>query len=612
MRACESLFEGQEELQRTVAAPAGKEHYRLLARLASWIDGGTIIDIGTHHGLSAAALACGNPSNRVVTFDVADFITGAAARERFDRLPNVERSMDNLWEAEARERWRDTLVGARLILLDVEPHGGEMEMQLLRWLDDQGYAGLLLCDDIWYFKDMRDRFWSQIPAERKVDLTTVGHWSGTGLVTFRNTPPLRLSVVLREDERAVGSGFWDDCAAGGSPSGAKDFGGSPSGAKDFEKGSASGGAPRCLPQEGQDGSDAWTVVTAFFELAKLPDATAPIRARDSTHYLKHAAMTLSLNVNMVVFCDPEWREALEQLRPAHLRPRTRFVARAFTDFPLVRDWHGRILAARGGDGTHVDPRNTASYYLLCMLRYVMLSETIADNPFRSSHFAWVNICIERMSWKGAMYFPRVWSERRDRFSTCYIDYQPRALTRDLHEYYRGGGRCGMCSGFFTGSAENMRRVAELLLLKFEELARQGLGHADEQLFSLVYFDHPELFEPYLGDYTEMVVNYGWVRENAHAPVRNVLRNLAASGEDPRLLAKLCARWLESVRRGCATVPPGMVNHVSALFRDAAIAQFPDLRTTVIGRAGRVGTPSGAPEGPSGGAAAKELGETASP
>jgi hypothetical protein len=547
MQAAAAVFESSDS-KRDVTSPAGKEHYRLLAHLASMMSDAVIIDIGTHRGLSAVALAS-NPSNRVVTFDIADFLTGPT-KERFERVPNITRSFDNLWDAPTRERWRDTLLRSKLIFLDIEPHGGTMETELLRWLDENDYAGWLVCDDIWYFKGMRDHFWSKIPAARKFDLTTVGHWSGTGLVTFRASE--QISVLLREDQLAVGSGFWDDA-----------------------------GTPKYVPQEGSDGSDAWTVVTAFFDLAKLPDATPQIRARDAAHFLKHAPMTLSLNVNMVIYCDPEWKDALEKLRPEHLRPRTQFVARAFTEFQLVQDWHRVVYHSRGGDGTHVDPRNTTSYYLLCMLRYVMLTETIARNPFGSSHFAWVNLCIERMSWKSAMYFPRIWDERRDRFSTCYIDYQPRSLTTNLAEYYRAGGKCGMCSGFFTGSAEYMRRVSELLLDKFKVLAREGHGHADEQLFSLVYFDHPELFAPYLGDYTEMVVNYGWVRDNAHAPVNNILRNLSASKEDARLLAKLCVRWLESVRRGCSTVPAGLVERVTGMFRDAAIACVEDLRTTVM-------------------------------
>jgi hypothetical protein len=541
-RGAEQALERQEQRQNLLA-PAGKEHYRMLGKLAQQFSDALFIDIGTHHGLSTLALAS-NPSNRVLTFDIADFLT-ASENEAFRQKGNITRSFDNLWADDIRQKWRDTLLSAAAIFLDIEPHNGLMEMDLFRWLDANGYRGWLVCDDIWYFKGMRDNFWYHVPEDRKVDLTGVGHWSGTGVIFFRDEPASTISVRLREDELGEGSGW----------------------RQDEGKGDGSG-------------SSCWTVVTAYFDLAKRPDASPQIRERDSAHFLRNAPMTLALPVNMVVYCDPEWEDALRKLRPAHLQSRTRFIARPFEDFGLVQKWYDMICAARGGPQSHSDPRNTASYYLLCMLRYVMLTETIKQNPFASSHFAWVNLCIERMSWKSAMYFPRVWREKRERFSTCYIDYQPRALTRDLVRYYQWG-RCGMCSGFFTGSADHMAQVSRLLLERFEQVALAGFGHADEQLFSLVYFDHPDLFEPYLGDYGEMVVNYGWVRDNAEAPVRNVLRNLAASNENPRLLAKLCARWLESVRRGCAQPSQAAIDRVSQLLRDAAIAAYPDIRTTVL-------------------------------
>jgi hypothetical protein len=49
-----------------------------------------------------------------------------------------------------------------------------------------GYNGFVVCDDIWHFKDMRDRFWYKIPYFNKFDLTELGHFSGTGIFTFNN------------------------------------------------------------------------------------------------------------------------------------------------------------------------------------------------------------------------------------------------------------------------------------------------------------------------------------------------------------------------------------------------------------------------------------------
>jgi hypothetical protein len=154
-----------------------------------------------------------------------------------------------------------------------------------------------------------------------------------------------------------------------------------------------------------------------------------------------------------------------------------------------------------------------------------------------------------MSWKNGVVFPHLWNEYRDKFSTCYIDYQPKKLTADLAEYYKWG-RCGMCSGFFTGNKFYMGAFCDQVLAKFAQMASLGYGHADEQLFTLVYFQSPGIFEFYLGDYTEMIVNYGWVLDRPEEPVKNVMKNLWASGEKNwGLLYELADRWLQSYTHG---------------------------------------------------------------
>ncbi len=495
---------------------AGNQHYRLLAYLSSQVCGRTLIDIGTHRGSSALALSY-NMTNTVHTFDIDDRL---AQEWKMTKWANrdIQFHKENLWDPAVRAAWRDRLLSAAVIFMDIDPHDGPMELEFYHWLKAEGYQGLLVCDDIWYFKGMRDHFWYHVEDADKVDATLVGHWSGTGIVHFGKT-------IVEVSERA--------------PS-------------------------RAAIAKGNDADEkSWTAVTAYFNLTKRPDASAEIKARPQAYYMQHANMTMALPINLVVFCDADSKAALEAMRPAHLREKTHWIVKEFGDFELVQANYEFITATREARNYKADPRNTVSYYLFCMLRYAMLQQAMAENVFNSTHFAWVNICIERMSWKSGVVFPLIWSEFRDKFSTCYIDYQPRKWLANLDEYYRWG-RCGMCSGFFTGSKEYMSRFCEAVLAKFTEMTAKGLGHADEQLFSLVFFDHPDIFEFYLGDYTEMIVNYGWVRDRPSEPVKNVLGNLAIAGENWPLLDTLCQRYLDSVAYGCCKPPKGDVEHAAVL------------------------------------------------
>ena len=476
----------------------GQNHYWLLAYLGSLYKGRNIIDIGTHKGSSALALSYSG-ENCVHTFDIEQRMSDAQRAKKWGGQ-NIIQHYENLWDPAVRDQWSDIILGSAFIFLDIDPHDGPMEYEFYTWLRDKNYQGFVVCDDIWYFKGMRDNFWYKIPGQEKVDCTLLGHWSGTGIFQFGG-------VQIQMD----------------------------------------GGLPDRIPESGVEKKD-WTIVTAYFNLTKRPDASQAIKDRPQSYYLAHANMTMGLDKNLVVFCDQDSYEPLKALRPAHLAEKTRYIIREFGDFQLVKDWYSKISADRLEKGYNADPRNTVSYYLFCMLRYAMLQEVIAENTFGSTHFAWCNICIERMSWKNGIIFPHLWNEYRDKFSTCYIDYQPKKLTADLTEYYKWG-RCGMCSGFFTGNRFYMGKFCDLVLEKFAEMASLGYGHADEQLFTLVYFDHPEIFEFYLGDYTEMIVNYGWVIDRPEEPVKNVLRNLWLSGENWPLLCELAQRWIDSYNNG---------------------------------------------------------------
>lgn len=458
-----------KEMVDSFYGECGKEHFRFLAYLSSIFQNATIVNIHTNGGYEALALSY-NESNTVYSFDTTNHITNPKLRER----NNIQWNTENICDPVVREKWRNILLGAAFIFVDMEPHDGRAEYEFYEYLTEIGYKGFVVFDDIWYFKSMRNEFWYKIPETQRYDMTEVAHWSGCGIVSFNDQ--------IRFDKR--------------------------------------------------DNSN-WTLVTAYFNLTKCPDASPEICARDKNYYFSHAISTLSLPYNLVIYCDEESRQQIEQIRPAWFADKTRYIIREFDELrfykhgePLsrtFRDYRIKINENRRVKPYHFDNRNTASYYLFCMARYAMLKETITENPFGSTHFAWINFCIERMGFSNLIRLDEALAVRRDKFSTCYIDYVPESLVKNTHEYFQFG-RCSMCSGFFTGNREYMFQVCDLVENKFLEYLHQGYGHADEQLFSPVYFENPHLFEHYYGDYLQMITNYKYIYEAPHAPVHNFIRN----------------------------------------------------------------------------------------
>lgn len=461
-----------------------KQHYRLLAYLSRSVSG-TIIDIGTHLGDSALALSVGG--NPVESFDIVDNVKGRA-------LPgNIHRHHVDLWSPEGRAAWRKTILESSLIFLDIDPHEGTREIEFVRWLQGEGYSGIIVLDDIWYFKPMRDLLWSQIEGRFKSDATALGHWSGTGIVSFDG----RVEV------------------------------------------------------EGETDTSNWTLVTGYFDLTRKIDANDEIRARPEGYYIdQHGDGTLGLDQNLMIFCDPGLEEKLWSKRPKHLHARTQIVPMLFEDFPLTR-YTEKIIDNRGGKPCPVAPRATASYYLFCMARYAMLKLAIRDNHFKSTHFGWINVCIERYGFQNLVHLNEALGVQREKFSTCFIDYVPKSLTDNLDAYFGGRrecyGRCSMCSGFFTGGAKYMYEVCDRLEDEFLRCLEAGYGHADEQLYPLVYFARPDLFDWYPGDYAEMITNYAHVYDRVEQPIRNLIRNSLTAGD-----REVCARACDIVWRSLET------------------------------------------------------------
>jgi hypothetical protein len=457
------------DLNEELYGVPGKQHYRLLSYFSTLFNDSIIIDIGTHFGHSALSLSY-NKTNTIHSFDVIDKINNSQIKSQ----KNINFHFDNLFEKKGQEKWKDIILKSAFIFLDVDPHNGTMEIDFYNFLKEINYQGFVICDDIWHFKDMRDNFWYKIPYEYRYDLSEFGHFSGTGIFTFNST------ITFNKNDNSN-----------------------------------------------------WTLVTAYFNLTKCPDASKEIIERNRDYYMSHALSTLHLPYNLVIYCDKESYDIIKPIRPDYLNNKTKYIILEFDSIRFKKnnndlkdsfaDYRNKIINNRKAKPYHFDNRNTASYYLFCMSRYMMLKEVITENTFNSTHFGWINFCIERMGYTNVMHLDEAMAVNRNKFSTCYIDYIPHNLIKNTNEYFQWG-RCSMCSGFFTGNAEYMYKVCDLIENKFLEYLGLGYGHADEQLYSPVYFEHPELFDHYYGDYQQMITNYKYIYENECAPIHNFIRN----------------------------------------------------------------------------------------
>ena len=154
------------------------EHYRLLGGLAKAVDARRIIDVGTYTGLSALSL--GHFGAHVVTYDIQGWSTfeDTALRES-DFEGEIEQRIGDLSDPAFFSSQTGVLRDADLIFVD-GPKDGVFEWKFADLL----YSALADKSTVIVWDDTRlmnmVAFWAALTAP-KLDATSLGHWSGTGL-----------------------------------------------------------------------------------------------------------------------------------------------------------------------------------------------------------------------------------------------------------------------------------------------------------------------------------------------------------------------------------------------------------------------------------------------
>jgi len=162
------------------------EHYRLLSSITRVLQPKVVIEIGTATGLSALAIKKYlNEDAKITTFDLIkwqDYPKKCLIEEDFID-GKLEQCIDDLNQVETVLKYRELLESADLIFVDASKDGKLEKMILDNFrLINFNNPPIIIFDDI--------RLWNMLKIWRditmpKFDLTSFGHWSGTGIVDWQ-------------------------------------------------------------------------------------------------------------------------------------------------------------------------------------------------------------------------------------------------------------------------------------------------------------------------------------------------------------------------------------------------------------------------------------------
>lgn len=157
------------------------EHYRFMAACVEHLQPRLVVEIGTFTGLSALAMKSCLRDGLLISYDIAEWQTfSGTALTAGDLDGRLEQRIGDLSSPDFFKSQADVLAEADLILLD-GPKDGRFETRFLdQYLPIFGARDTVLVIDDTRFVNMI-QLWRDLPFP-KLDVTSFGHWTGTGLV----------------------------------------------------------------------------------------------------------------------------------------------------------------------------------------------------------------------------------------------------------------------------------------------------------------------------------------------------------------------------------------------------------------------------------------------
>ncbi len=165
------------------------EHYKLLAGIVQAMKPKLVIEIGTAKGLSSLAMKKFLPADgKIVTFDIISwkkYPGGNYLREEDFADGRLIQSTDDLSSKKDFPKHAELLKKADLIFADAAKDGTQEQLFIDNFKTIKfSNSPIIIFDDIRLWNMLK--IWREITMP-KLDITSFGHWSGTGLVEWKNS-----------------------------------------------------------------------------------------------------------------------------------------------------------------------------------------------------------------------------------------------------------------------------------------------------------------------------------------------------------------------------------------------------------------------------------------
>jgi hypothetical protein len=236
-----------------------------------------------------------------------------------------------------------------------------------------------------------------------------------------------------------------------------------------------------------------TYVSAFYNIGRV--SSHPMLSFES--YFARIEQLFALPIKLVFFTTSDILARLE----GRYTPRADLIIHVEEVHPYA-GYVGEIQNIWGSYQTNLPSKDTAEFAALTFAKFMWVKAAIDTNLHKTTHFAWIDAGLFKIATEADLIPSLI---PHDKVRIMIMNYTTLSEVEDpnfvLTCRYRTAG------GFFTGRADFMLRLCRFMITTSLSYLAQGQFGLEQEFMIICYVKHPDLFDPYYGDFHNLINGY---------------------------------------------------------------------------------------------------------
>jgi hypothetical protein len=293
----------------------------------------------------------------------------------------------------------------------------------------------------------------------------------------------------------------------------------------------------------------FTIITAWYDVREkenhpLKDKTTDDHFCSMTTYFDKARLFFAKPWPMVIFTEPRFENIIKEARPPELHHLTRFIFKDYEELAYYYLFDKFQENHHKNEVINLDKTKFTPLYKFVVNQKTNFVKEVAEfNPFNTTRFAWMDLrlhCVYDMNTEDTI--EAISNIQPDKVKIMFQSYLHASEIWDRFDFY-SWTRGKVAAGFFGGQAKPLIEFARLCQKEFVQAINEHMSPSDEMIYAYVTANNNHLFEPYVGEYCDVLRNMRQARNSNHLVLPFLYA--AISRENHPFIAALS----ENIRRG---------------------------------------------------------------